>query len=247
MMMLTAGVRNSLVFTDAILPDSRKPFPADLWSLNVGLNFMHQFENGWSGGLMTSFGSSSDQPFHSIHEMNGSVAGFLRVPARNDRDMWMFSVMYSPAGNLNFPIPGIAYVWNPHEDLRVSIGLPLSVMWRPVEDLTFNMSYVPLTNINARATYQVADRVHVYAGYEFLNESYFLADRIDKQDRFMGFEQRVIGGVRWGLWRYATADVNAGYAFDRYYGEGRNQGGSLTDRVDIAPGAFLGASLRLRY
>jgi len=63
----------------------------------------------------------------------------------------------------------------------------------------------------------------------------------------MGFEQRLIGGVRWDVWRHAALDLSGGYAFDRHYGEGRNQGSSLHDRVDIAPGGFFGASLRFRY
>jgi hypothetical protein len=63
----------------------------------------------------------------------------------------------------------------------------------------------------------------------------------------MSFEQRVIGGVRWGIWRHVTLDMNAGYAFGRYFAEGQNQGGDLHDRVDVQPGAFLGISLRGRF
>jgi hypothetical protein len=244
---LTAGVRNSLFSTDAVLPDTGRPFPSNLWNVNLGLSYNHRFDNGWTGGLLTSLGSASDQPFHSIHEMSVGLGGFLTVSARNDRDAWMFSLLYSSAGTLNFPIPGVAYVWNPSDDLRVSIGLPLSVMWRPVEDLTLNVSYFPLTNARALATYRLANPVRVYGGYEFLNEAYFLADRVNTQDRFFGFEQRLLGGVRWDVWRHAVLDLNAGYAFDRHYGEGRNEGSSLHDRVDIASGAFLGANLRIRY
>jgi hypothetical protein len=179
--------------------------------------------------------------------MDLSLISFLRVPAKRERDAWLFSIMYSPVGNLNFPIPGLAYVWNPDDCLRVQIGLPFSIMWRPTEDLTFDFSYVPLTNINARATYKWAARLSSYAGYEFYNESYFLADRVDRRDRFMGFEQRLIAGVRWDLWSNAALDVNAGYAFDRWFAEGRNQGGDFHDRVDVASGAFLGAALRVRF
>jgi hypothetical protein len=247
MLMLNAGIFHSLFFTDAILPDTGRPFPRELWNVFLGLNYMHRFENGWSAGMTTSVGSASDKPFHGIEEMNVSVFGFLRMPARNERDAWMFSIFYSPAGNLNFPIPGVAYVWNPSEDLRVNIGLPFSVMWQPDDKWTVNMFYVPLTNINARVTYQLNETVRLSAGYEFLNESYFLADRIDSRDRFMAFEQRVIGVLAWDVARYAALEFNAGYAFDRFYGEGRNQGDDLTDRVDVAPGAFLGANLRMRF
>ncbi len=246
-LLFTAGVKNTLYSTDEILPDTHRPFPADLWNISVGLNYQHRFENGWSGGIATNLGSASDKPFESIHEMYISLSTFLRIPAWNDRDAWLFSLMYSPVSSLNFPIPGIAYEWNPSNDLHVKIGLPFSVMWRPIEDLTLNASYVPLTNVNAKATYRLAEKVHIYGGYENLNESYFLSDRANNQDRFMSFEQRVIGGVRWNIWQEITLDVNAGYSFGRYFGEGQNQGADLHDRVDVAPGAFFGISFRGRF
>ena len=104
--------------------------------------------------------------------------------------------MYAPAGNLNFPIPGVAYLWNPSDSLRVSLGLPFSVMWRPIDDLTINLMYVPLTNVNARATYRMLPAVQVFGGFEWLQEAYFLADRTDRTDRFLGYEKRLLGGVR---------------------------------------------------
>ena len=87
--------------------------------------------------------------------------------------------MYSPVGNLNFPIPGVAYLWNPSDAFHASIGLPFSVMWRPVDDLTFNFSYMPLVTVNARATYRLVGKVFVYGGFESLQEAYLLADRED--------------------------------------------------------------------
>jgi hypothetical protein len=98
--------------------------------------------------------------------------------------------MYSPVGNLNFPIPGVAYVWNPSDALHVSVGLPLSVVWRPVDDLTINLSYMPLTTVNARATYGLVDKVFVFGGFEWLQEAYLLADRENTQDRFSSRKTR---------------------------------------------------------
>jgi hypothetical protein len=244
---LTANVRSTLVSTDAVLPDTGRPFPSELWSVNFGANWIHRFENGWTGGLLASVGSASDRPFHGIEEMNVTLISFLRVPAWNERDSWLFSVFYSSASSVPFPIPGIAYVWSPDDTLRVNIGLPFAVLWQPTEDLTLTASYIPLTNINARATCRVADRVFVYGGYEFLTEAYFLADRVNRKDRFIGLEQRVIVGVRWDVWENASVDLNGGYAFGRRYGEGRSQGSDWHDRVDIDPGAFVGGSVRLRF
>ena len=122
-LMLSAGVRNSMFFTDAILPDSHRPFPNELWNVHLGTNYMHKFDNGWSGMLGINFGSASDKPFHSINEMNVGFMSFLQIPVWNDRDAWRFSLMYSPVGNLNFPIPGVAYLWNPSDTLHASIGI----------------------------------------------------------------------------------------------------------------------------
>jgi hypothetical protein len=247
MLMFTAGVRNSMFFTDAILPDSHRPFPDELWNVHLGTNYMHKFDNGWSGMLGINFGSASDKPFHSINEMNVGFMSFLNIPVWNDRDAWRFMLMYSPVGNLTFPIPGVAYLWNPSDTFRASIGLPFSIMWRPVEDLTINVSYIPILTVNARATYRLVGKVFIYGGFESLQEAYLLADRYNISDRFMGFEKRLLTGVRWELCQHTTLDVNGGYAFDRYYGVGRNQIGNLHDQIDIAPGAFLSGNLHVRF
>ena len=228
-----------MFFTDAILPDSHRPFPSDLWNVHLGTNYMHKFDNGWSGMLGINFGSASDKPFHSINEMNVGFMSSLQIPVRNERDSWRFSLMYSPVGNLNFPIPGIAYLWNPSDALHVSIGFPPAVMWRPVEDLTISVSYMPLTTVNARATYRVVGKVFIYGGFESLQEAYLLADRENISDRFMGFEKRLIGGLRWDVWRHAALEMNAGYAFDRYYGVGQNQIGKSARSSEHRPGSVL--------
>lgn len=247
MVFLMASVRNSLFSTDAVLPDTRRPFPHELWNVSLGLMYLHEFDNGWTSGLSTTFGSASDQPFNSTRELNVGFFGFLQVPVQNDRDAWMFSLMYSPVGNLNFPIPGIAYSWKPSDDLNVNFGIPFSVMWKPATDLTLNFSYIPVTNINARATYRVKDGLNVYGGFEWLNEAYFLADRAERKDRFLVIEKRLISGIRWDIATHVAIDLSAGYAFDRFYAEGQSQFSNLRDRIDVAPGPFAGASLLLRW
>jgi hypothetical protein len=176
-----------------------------------------------------------------------SLGAFLRVPARNDRDMWTFGLVYSSAGQLNFPLPLISYLWNPSDTFQLNIGLPFALTWRPTADWTINLSYAPLTNVNARVTYRALERLAVYGGYQFLTAAYLLADREVRTDRFFEFEQRLVTGLRWNVWRSAVLDLNAGYAFDRHYGEGRNQGSGLHDQVHLAPSAFLGVNLLVRF
>lgn len=154
--------------------------------------------------------------------------------------------MYSPVGNLNFPIPGVAYLWNPSDSFHASIGLPFSIAWRPLNDLMFNVSYMPLVTVNARATYRVFDKLFVFGGFESCQEAYLLADREDLSDRFLGFDKRLLVGVRSDVWR-AVVELGAGYSFDRYYGIGQNRVKNLHDEITIDPAAFLLANLRLRF
>lgn len=245
--LLTASVKNVLFDTDAVLPDTGRAFPNALWSVSFGVLTTRKFENGWTGGLMLNTGSSSDKPFANVRDMNLGGMGFLRVPVRDGRDAWQFSVMYSSAGNLSFPIPGVAYSWNPSDRFRMSIGLPFSIHWQPFEEWSLDASYVPLTNGRVRVTYKPVERVKLYAGYESTADSYFLADRVETRDRFLMMEQRLITGLTWQFHDHGTLDVFGGYAFDRRLGEGQNQGGDLHDRVNLRPGPFAGLRLGLKF
>jgi len=245
--LMTAGVRNTLFSTDAMLPDTRQPFPEQLWNINTGLMHIHKFDNGWTTGLKATFGSASDKPFININVMNVTFFGFLQKPAGNDRDSWLFSLFYSPVGNVEFPIPGIAYLWKPSDNLEATIGIPFSVKWKPSEELALSVSYIPVTNVNARVSYFPGKGLEFYGGFEWLNEAYFLADRTVLQDRFLGFEMQLITGLRWELAPRAVLDINAGYAFNRYYGIGQSQFADLQDQVDVSPGAFMGAGLLFKF
>ena len=96
-------------------------------------------------------------------------------------------------------------------------------------------------------THDFTERLHLYSGYQSISDSYFLSDRELERDRFYATELRLVKGLRYDLGRNAVFDICAGYAFDRKYGEGENQGASLHDEVDVKPGEFLEARLSLRF
>jgi len=127
MVLATVGLRNTLFSGSAILPETGRAFPDQLWNVNIGLNAMHRFDNGWMGMLMVSLGSASDKPFQSVRELTGNLGGFLRIPAANERDFWNVGALYLFNSQVNFPIPIFAYGWNPSDKLQVNIGLPFSV------------------------------------------------------------------------------------------------------------------------
>ena len=87
------------------------------WSIHVGTSFRHLFDNGWIAGAALSFGSASDEPFHNVDQLTGGVNVFLRVP-QGEMNAWLFTLSYSPTSELAFPVPGVAYIWQPSERWR---------------------------------------------------------------------------------------------------------------------------------
>jgi hypothetical protein len=243
----TINVRNETFHTLAILPDTLQPFPQDLWNIRFGLTYRHQFDNGWITGGTVSLGSASDQPFHSINEMTAGISAFLRVPS-GEHNAWLFSLHYSPTSDLPIPIPGVAFVWQPTENFRANIGLPFQIMWRPIEDLTLDVSYMLLTTFHARANYRLCRPLRVYVGYASENESYFLADRTDYNLRFFNIDQRVTAGVQYFFNPKTSLDFSTGYVFDHYFFEGKNiTNGTHFNRIDVGDGPYVSLQLQIRW
>ena len=240
-------VGHTLIDTDAVLPDSRRPVPAELWDVGIGGTYVHTFANGWTGGAMLNFGSASDKPFSGLREMQVSGGAFLRLPAARDGDFWNFALMYSPTGQLPFPVPGVSYQWRASDTLRVNLGIPFGVTWTPTDTLTLTLSYLPLTIINARATWQPTERVSLFAAFESGADGFFLTGRENRTDRFQLLEKRLLAGTRVRLVEQVTLDVSGGWAFDRSFGTGRNALNSSTDRLLVEPGAFLAVGVSRRF
>jgi hypothetical protein len=243
---LSALIRNELFHTGAVFPDTGQPFPEQLWNIRLGTTYRHLFDNGWVTGGTLSVGSASDKPFHSIDEMTLGVNGFLRVP-QGEHNAWLFTLSYSSNSELPIPIPGVAFLWQPSEQFRMNIGLPLVVMYRPTEDLTFDFSYMLLTTIHARATYRVLPQVRIYFGYDHENESYLPADRPEEKDRLFYYDERLTAGVQYLVSRCAILELSGGYTFDRYYFEGHSFSDRHQNRIDVGEGPFLSADFRVRW
>ncbi len=238
--------RGEVFHTHAILPTTGQAFPDELWNVRLGTTYRHEFDNGWIAGGTVSVGSASDRPFHSIEEMTAGVNAFLRVP-QGDHNAWLFSLAYSPTSELPFPIPGVAFLYQPSDRFRANIGLPFQLMYRPVDDLTLDLSYMLLRTVHARASYRVYDRVRVYAGFDWDNESYFLSDRADERERFFSYDKRLTAGVLVPVGRHVLLDLSGGYVFDRFYFEWRSYSDRNQNRVDVGNGPFGAVRLEARF
>jgi hypothetical protein len=243
---VTASLRWLIFDTHAILPNSMQPFPSDLWDVRFGANYSHKFDNGWIAGGGVNFGSASDRPFASYGELTAGVNGFLRIP-QGEHNAWLFTLAYSPTGELNFPIPGVAFQWMPSDNLRINIGLPFQVTYRPIEDVTLDASYVPIQTVHARATWRVLKPLRLYGAFDWSGESYFLYDRPVYQDRFFSYEKRLSAGARYEFAPGVSVDLSSGYLFDRFYFQGQHYSDNQYDRVDVKDGEFLALKFEVRY
>lgn len=243
---LSANVRGEFYHTSAILPNTLQPFPDELWNIRIATSYRHQFDNGWIGGGTVSVGSASDKPFHGIDEMTFGVNAFLRIPS-GEHNAWLLSLAYSPTSELPFPLPGVAYLYQPSETFRMNIGLPFVIMWRPTEDLTLDLSYMLLRTVHARASYRLSPLTRAYLSYDWGNEGYFLADRPSYNDRFYYYDMRLTAGVQVLLLKNLSVDIGGGYIFDRFYFEGASFSDNGFNRVDVGAGPFVSVQGRFRW
>jgi hypothetical protein len=244
-LMLSGGVSQRLIDTDVLMPDSRAAYPDNLWNVTLGLMYMRTLSEGRMFSCGVNIGSASDRPFGSINEMNVSTMAMYRRPS-GPRNAWTFGVMYSPTGEIQFPIPMVSYFWNPSDQFQANLGVPFMATYRPSDRWTFEASYMPIHTINARALYKLSDRLRLVGGYSWSNEAYSLYDRTNDNDRFFLYDQRVSLGIETRLNSWLTADLTGGYAFGRYSYVGAQWDSTQYDRVDIANGPFMILSAGLR-
>jgi hypothetical protein len=243
---VSVNERGEFFHTNAILPNTAQPFPDELWNIRFGTSYSHLFDNGWIAGASVSFGSASDKPFHGLDEMTAGVNSFLRIPS-GEHNAWLFTLSYSVTSELPFPIPGVAYIYEPSDQFRAVIGLPFQLMYRPVEDLTLDFSYMLLRTVHARATYRVWPRVRLYAAFDWENESYLLANRPSDNDRFFYYDMRLTGGVQLIVGKHVSVDLAGGYTFDRFYFEAAQYSGNNFNRLNIGDGPFAAIQFQARW
>jgi hypothetical protein len=232
------------VGTAAILPNTGESFPDELWNIRLGGQYRQRFDNGWIGGVALGFGSASDKPFASWDEVFLDVNLFARMPD-GGRNAWLFFLNYSKTREFlpNVPLPGVGYWYEPNDQARLVVGIPFAFLnLRPMKEVSFSFSYFFVRSVRARVTYSPLGFLHLYGNFEWRNESYYRAERQDDKDRLFYYEKQIAAGARVSLNRRFSLDLSGGYAFDRFYFEGRNYEDRDRNRVSIGNGPF--AALR---
>lgn len=228
--------------TAAVLPDSGLALPNQLWDPELGTMYFRDLAGGQRVGGMVRVGSPSDRPFSELRDMTATLLGFWTIP-RGERDEWSLSLFYSPTGQIIYPLPGVAYVWRPHDHLRLELGIPFSVTYEPTDTLTLSARYRPLTDGQAFFYQRLGTAWTMYGGYRTVNETFWLADRQDDDQRLYLFDQRVTLGLRRTLGRGWNVDVSTSYVFDRMLFQARKFSGDRRDELTIDAGIGAGVQL----
>jgi hypothetical protein len=243
------NLRAQDVGTAAILPDTRESFPDELWDIRLGGQYRQRFENGWTGGVALGFGSASDKPFASWDEIFLDVNLFTRIPA-GGRNAWLLFLNYSKTREFlpNIPLPGVGYWYEPNDQARLVVGIPFAFLnLRPVKEVSLSLSYFIVRSVRARVTYSPLQSLHLYGNFEWRNESYYRAERQDDKDRLFYYEKQISAGIQVSLNRQVSIDLSGGYAFDRFYFEGRDYEDRNQNRVSIGNGPLVALRAGVRF
>ena len=237
------------VNTTAILPQSDRPFPDDLWDLRAGVNYRYKLERGWVTGASLTVGSPSDKPFNKLDDTSIGATASLMIPQKKTH-YWLFFLNYSNTRDFlaGIPIPGAAYSYNPDRNLMVLIGLPLAmVRWKPAPEWTLAGSYIYPRGIITRVGYRPWKWLEPYVGFDWTYQRWFLSDRQDEKDRWFFYQKEAKAGVHLYLVKGLRLDLNGAYAFDRLWFEGNDYDDRDQDRIDLENGFIFNLTLNWRF
>ena len=231
--------------TRAIWPDTGGRLPDELWDLGLWTAYRRKLDNGWIAGGSLYFGSPSDKPFDSRHEIEMGVNGFLRMP-HGFSNAWVALLNWS--NNREFapgiPLPGLAYELNRGRDFQALLGLPFSsVRWRLDDRWTLSASYFVPRTIHAKATYALTENLKAFAAYDWQNRRWFRHDRPDNDDRLFYYEMNATTGLEWEINKQASLVLASGYGFQRMLFEGKRN----ENRLNLTDGPLVSLNLVLTF
>ena len=237
------------VRTEAILPDSGLAFPGNLYDIRFGGTYRYKLDRGWILGGELTLGSPSDKPFNSYDDTSVNATATL-MTVQQKKHYWLFLVNYSNTRDFlaDYPIPGVAYAYQPDNNLQLLLGLPLaSAYWKPTPETTLRGLYIYPRTIIIYAGYSVLKWMEVYTGFDWTHQRYFLYERQDSKDRFFFYQKELKLGLKFSLPKGFVVDFSGAYAFDRLWFEGNDWDDRDQDRVDVENGPLVRLGVSWRF
>ncbi|MFP4502039.1 MAG: hypothetical protein ACLFTT_13640 [Candidatus Hydrogenedentota bacterium] len=219
--------------------------PSDLYDVSAGLGYLRELDRGWTVAGTLRVGSASDELFDSSDEIYLQGTGLLRIP--DGRNAWILA--FHADTRHDWPVyPGVGYQWQFESGRYLVLGLPFLVAGGPITDrLRFETSYFPIDNVRAALRYEATENITPYLTFAWNSHYFVRAGRDDDDDRLEFEDKRIAAGVAFDLGEHVRFDIEAGYAFDRWFGEGDDRSDRDDDSIDLDDAGYLGGSLRLAF
>lgn len=215
--------------------------------LSLGYSQMLDQNDFWS--LSLRYGSPSDKPF-ADEDLISFGGTFFYSQKKAEDTRWLWLVDYSnnrPILN-NLPLPGFAYVYTPSKEFRLIVGAPfVSLNWEFHPNWVWDFSTLVPWTLKSTLGYKFMPFAKAYTGFDFSQLSYFLADREDSRERLFFDEKKIFVGISSPLAKFAFAEIESGYAFDREFFKSRNYQINPSNATGIGNAFYAKASLRFFF
>ena len=224
-------------------------FPEDLWDVRFGVGHRRKLDNGWLASASAEIGSASDAPFNSTGETTVTTTGILRMPAEG-HDAWLVMLRFRTELDAlrGSPLmPGIGYHWIENDRFQALLGVPF--VWTrycPVDDLKLTGLAGP-TEIKAECSYALSGAVSLHGGYDWGSQRFIRRKRRHGNERLFYYGQRLSAGVRWEISPRVWIDAGGGYAFDRFFFEGKRYHNRHGRRFRMGDTPYLALRMGLSY
>lgn len=195
--------------------------------------------------------SPSDKPFNSFDETNISFNGVL-APLADLRTMkenyWLYFVNFSSTRTFlpGIPLPGFIYVIPTASGWTYSLGIPIiTITYVDFPKWMYSLTVGPYFYNTQLAYGPPAFQFGVSSSWK--QDTYFIADRTNKDDRFFVDEKDVSAFIRHPLSDKLSLEWKLGYHFDQgiQYGKSYDKKSYPREDLGTSVAATVGIKARL--
>lgn len=190
-------------------------------SLATAIELYKNEEEDFHLGLLVGAGWAGDNAFQDTEQVYG-IADLVAVWDLSPKRQFVLILDYNGNRNIfpDVPLPGVAYREVVDETLTYVLGLPASqVVWKPIEDLTLEATYVLPLDFTLRGGYAFTDELELFASFDRDKDAYDV-EGLASNRRLFFRQRRVEAGLDFTPCANAKITLAGGLAFDQEFTTG---------------------------
>lgn len=242
---VTLGLDNQFVHVDRDIAGAE--FDLDLADFAAALGIgLGQFD-GWDISLIAGGGHSyvEGDPGDN-HGSAYALAGLVVSRRLDEQSDLTFVLDYNGNRSIlpDVPLPGVVYSRRVSDDLRLSLGLPVSSLhWSPADRWSVDLRYVLPYSLDAVIGYRLLDELLLFASFETSLSAFRDGDG---RDRIFYSRRLAQLGLTWTPWPNTSLTFAGGWAFDQEFTTGWDTRDE--DEVfDVSDEPFLRAKIAVDF